>query len=271
MKTNNGFTMLSPSEIPAWLDAQTVTRSIRLVQEHHTWQPDYSHFNGNNHFTRQVVMRESHLQRGFADIAQHFTVFPDGMTVTGRMLADDPAGIVGANTGAVCIECFGNFDAGQDSMTDAQADAIVQLTAALCNRFALNPAKAITYHAWWTSNGTALGDYSPSHSAKTCPGTAFFGGNSKAAFSKYFLPRVIAAMQGGDEIVSYELFCEYMERYRKEHTYKYVKDMPVWAQEAATLAIQDGTLAMDESGAVSLPDVNAQPLEWMRRKRMFEK
>ena len=78
MIANNGFLMLRPDEIQTYLDANQQKREIRLVQLHHTWSPEYKHFDGRNHFTRQVAMRQSHLARGFVDIAQHFTVFPDG-------------------------------------------------------------------------------------------------------------------------------------------------------------------------------------------------
>ena len=237
MKTNNGFVMLSPTEVPAWLDGQKVARQILRVQLHHTWLPDYRHFAGNNHFTRQAAMRESHLARGFSDIAQHFTVFPDGMIVTGRALGSDPAGVIGANKGAVCVECFGNFDAGQDSMTTVQASAVVQLTAALCNRFALSPETSITYHAWWTSHGVALGDYIPAKSAKTCPGTAFFGGNSKAAFHKYFLPRVIAAMKKEDGDMT---------------IYKTYEDCPEWAKPTVSKLVRLGLLKGDENQHLDL-------------------
>lgn len=47
--------------------------------------------------------------------------------------------------------------------------------------------------------------------------------------------------------------------------YNYVKDMPTWAQEAATKAIQLGIIAMDSEGAVNVAEVNLQPLVWMYR------
>lgn len=47
--------------------------------------------------------------------------------------------------------------------------------------------------------------------------------------------------------------------------YNYVQDMPGWAQQAATKAIQKGVLAMDETGAVSVYACNLQPLVWLER------
>ncbi len=239
MIANNGFLMLRPDEIQTYLDANQPGREIKLVQLHHTWSPEYRHFDGKNHFTRQVSMRESHLARGFADIAQHFTVFPDGLIVTGRSLAQNPAGIKGANSGAICIENFGNFDKGHDKMTAEQADAIITLTAMLCKVFGLEPETAITYHAWWTAKGQALGDYHPSKSAKTCPGTAFFGGNTRDAFLKNLLPRIKDAMQTKEEI---------------EVRYKYYEDMPDWAKPTIAKLVRKGLLKGDCDGAHNLSE-----------------
>ncbi len=184
-------------------------------------------------------MRQSHLVRGFNDIAQHFTVFPDGLILTGRSLEQNPAGIKGANTGAICIENFGNFDAEQDVMTAEQADAIITLVAALCKVFGLEPETAITYHAWWTAKGQALGDYHPAKSAKTCPGTAFFGGNTRDAFLKNLLPRIKRAMKTEEEI---------------EMRYKYYDDMPDWAKPTIAKLVRKGLLKGDNDGAHNLSE-----------------
>ena len=46
-----------------------------------------------------------------------------------RSMESDGAGIYGANSGAVCIECLGNFDKGADVMTDAQKNAISEIVS----------------------------------------------------------------------------------------------------------------------------------------------
>ena len=239
MIPNNGFLMFRPDEAESYLNEHMPKRSIKLVQLHHTWSPEYKHFDGKNHFTRQASMRESHLARGFSDIAQHFTVFPDGLIVTGRSLEQNPAGIVGANKGAICIENFGNFDARQDKMTAEQADAIITLTAVLCKVFGLKPETAVTYHAWWTAKGQALGDYHPAKSAKTCPGTAFFGGNTRDAFLKNLLPRIKDAMQTKEE---------------NEVRYKYYEDLPdCWKPLIAKL-VRKGYLHGKGDGVLDLTE-----------------
>ena len=53
---------------------------------------------------------------GWNDIGQHFTIFPDGLILTGRSLEKSPACIYGQNANAICIENLGNFDLGGDQM-----------------------------------------------------------------------------------------------------------------------------------------------------------
>ena len=52
--------------------------------------------------------------------------------------------------------------------------------------------------------------------------------------------------------------------------YRYVKDMPEWAQDAAAKAIRKGVVAMDAEGAVSIYECNLQPLVWMDRVGLLE-
>ena len=206
MKTQCGFTLMTVAEFENWIASQRVTRGIQLVQLHHTWSPAYAQFNGSNHFTLQSNMKSYHLSIGYADIAQNLTIFPDGQVMTGRSLNTAPAGCVGANTNGICIENIGNFDVGGDTMTDAHKDAIVRVTAALLKKFGLSPESGVTYHAWWTEGGTSLGTYIAGKSCKTCPGTAFFGGNTRASYDKCLKPLLMAAMNGSyqeedDEVI----------------------------------------------------------------------
>lgn len=61
-------------------------------------------------------------------------------------------------------------------MTAAQKKAVIYLYGELCKRFHI-PVNTthIRPHCWFTAGGTYLGKYNPSRSAKTCPGTAFWG------------------------------------------------------------------------------------------------
>lgn len=205
MKKSNGFTLIENiSEIKTYLANQKVTRSINKIQIHHMASPSYSTWEK----TDTKIFSEPHFGRtnslnsygkstwGSKDengnyIAQHFNVFPDGQITSGRSLNNTPIGITGWNTGAICIEIYGNFDEGKDVMNEAQKQAVIALVAELCDRFNITPSEnTVRYHAWFTRTGSYLGGYVPGKSTKTCPGTAFFGGNTMKAYKANFLPAI---------------------------------------------------------------------------------
>lgn len=209
-ETKNGFTRFdSISEFRSWLNKKSISRKITRLQVHHTYAPSYDQW-PEDELTRQKNMRDYHVNtRGWADIAQHFTIFPNGKIVTGRSLESTPTGITGWNTNAICVEIYGNFDKNEDSMKSEQKNAIIACYALLCKKFSLSPSEDyIRAHSWFTSGGTYLGGYYPSRSAKTCPGTNFtnvFGGlvngygNTKDSFDKYFYPAIKSYMNGNTD------------------------------------------------------------------------
>ncbi len=197
MQANNNFLVMDHDEFRPWLQQQTITRSITRLQVHHTWSPAYKDFKDGDEFKRLEAMRNYHLSQGWNAIGQNITTFPNGKIgiSLGRNLNMTPAGIKGANTGALCIENLGNFNIGGDTMTTAHSDTIVHLYAALAEKLHLSiDTSHIVYHAWYTPDGDRLSDYDPKRSSKTCPGTAFFGGNTVAAATQHFLPLVQAEL-----------------------------------------------------------------------------
>ena len=211
MKQAYGFTEFeSIAEFRTWLNKQKVTRTVTRLQVHHMWLPDYSCWEKDNALRRQKNTKDFHIHTNhWDDIAQHFSIYPNGHIVTGRSLNKTPIGIRGWNTNAICCEIYGNFDKGHDKMTKSQQEVVVAFYGELCKKFKLTPSTAtIRPHAWFTAGGTYLGDYSPSRSAKSCPGTNFMGiGNTKKAFVKF-----------------YSMIKEYMngkEEPKKEDTSKY--------------------------------------------------
>lgn len=246
MKTQSGFTLMTVDEFENWIASQRVTRGIQLVQLHHTWSPAYAQFTGSNHFALQSGMKSYHLSIDYDDIAQNLTIFPDGQVMTGRSLNVAPAGCKGANSNGICIENIGNFDVGGDTMTEAHKDAIVRVTAALLKKFGLSPASGVTYHAWWTEGGTSLGTYIAGKSCKTCPGTAFFGGNTRASYDKCLKPLLMAAMNGSyqnteedDDMISKEQFREMWLQMRKDLQ---DNDSSTYSAEAREWAISNGII-----------------------------
>lgn len=186
-----GFKAFDKNSFKEYIENLKVSRSVKLLQLHHTYSPSYTQFTGNNHEKLQQSMKNHHANtNGWADIGQHFTIFPDGIIMTGRSIESNPAGIYGANSGAICIECLGNFDKGGDTMNDAQKEAIVAVIKVLLNKFSLSAASDITYHSWWSARGKKLGTYTEGKSVKSCPGTNFFGGNTKEAYRNNLMPLV---------------------------------------------------------------------------------
>ena len=214
MKTKNGFTLLeNEKDVKNWLAKQHVSRTITKLQVHHMDMPSYSTWEKTDkkvfsepHFGRTQSLddygkRTWHYSDGHGHyIAQHFNVFLDGKITTGRNLNSTPIGIRGWNTGAICIEIYGCFDKGHDKMTSAQKKAVIYLYGELCKRFNI-PVNTthIRPHCWFTAGGTYLGKYNPSRSAKTCPGTNFWGyGCSPDGFA-HFIKDVKNYVEGKKE------------------------------------------------------------------------
>lgn len=189
MKVIGKFILLDLNEFEGWLADQKVVRRIGLVQQHHTYIPGYKHFKGDNHFALCQSMERSHLARGFAEIAQHFTSFPDGRIMVGRSLDKIPAGIKGANANGICIEHLGNFDKGGDKMTEAHRATILTMNKLLLKRFKLVASdQTIVYHHWYDLTLGKRIAKEGTGSTKSCPGTNFFGGNTIAAANQSFIP-----------------------------------------------------------------------------------
>jgi uncharacterized protein YraI len=195
MDTKYGFELRNISEFKSWIKTKQVSRTVRFVQLHHTWIPSYAHFQNNDHFTLQKGMRNTHINNnGWSDIGQHFTIFPDGKICTGRSLENTPACIYMNNSEAVCIEVLGNFDTGGDVMTSAQKDSVVKATAYLCARFNLTTDENhVVYHHWFSFSGIRNDG---AGSNKSCPGTAFIGGNKVTDYLNNVRPLIDAELSG---------------------------------------------------------------------------
>lgn len=192
--------LMTKEEFKEWLSKQQITREIRLIQHHHTWKPSYKHFHGNNHFQMLDSMQQHHMKTmGWGNIAQNITIFPDGKIAVSRPLQIAPEGSIGpkANKYGIAIENVGNFDIGQDEMTEEQKDAIIFVTALLSLKFNIEPSiDTITYHHWWHyKTKERVLDNAKSNEVKSCPGTNFFGGNSTKAAETYFYPLVRKKME----------------------------------------------------------------------------
>lgn len=193
MEVKYGFELRTPAEFGSWIKSKQVSRTVRFVQLHHTWVPSYAHFTGSNHFELQRGMQNTHRNNnGWSDIGQHLTIFPDGKICTGRSLELTPACIYMNNSEAICIEVLGDFDAGRDQMTTDQKDSVVFSVAGLCGRFNIATDDShIVYHHWFSFSGERNNGAGGN---KTCPGSAFFGGNKVSDYQSNLQPLIDAAL-----------------------------------------------------------------------------
>ncbi|MFS0821186.1 LysM peptidoglycan-binding domain-containing protein [Bacillus sp. 1P02SD] len=199
MNMHGEHLLMTKEEFKDWLMNQKIKRKITLIQQHHTWVPDYSRFNGSNHFALLTGMENYHKNTmGWKHIAQNITTFPDGKVAVSRPLYIAPEGTIGnkANSVGIAIEHLGNFDIGHDVMTKEHSDTIIYVNAILSLKFGLTPSiDSISYHHWWDlRNGERVLDKGPDYNVKTCPGTGFFGGNSTTSAQKYFYPLITRKM-----------------------------------------------------------------------------
>lgn len=145
----------------------TPRRPIRTVHTHHTFLPNKGMWRG---LPTVVGMRDYHVHHnGWADIAQHWTVGPDGSVWTGRPYDRIPASQSNFNSGALMYEMVGDFDAGHEVLEGPQLFAAVSISAAVLACFRL-PLSAVLFHRELHLPGRP--------EPKTCPGT----GVDKAAF-----------------------------------------------------------------------------------------
>ncbi|MFA5354085.1 MAG: N-acetylmuramoyl-L-alanine amidase [Thermodesulfovibrionales bacterium] len=194
MQKKGKFILMSVAEFGQWLSDNRFNRVVRLIQNHHTYSPSYKDFTGSNHFALLEGMERFHMvERGFSEIAQNLTIFPDGKIAVCRPLDTIPAGIKGANQAGICIENLGKFDKNADAMTDSQREAIIQVNALLCREFHILPSTdSIVFHHWYDLNTGQRTD--GEGTTKSCPGTGFFGGNTVEAAETGFIPLIRAAV-----------------------------------------------------------------------------
>lgn len=148
--------LYTTTEVISLLNSSSISRELTQWHIHHTWDPSYADFVWDNHLELQQEMRLLHVeQNGWDDIGQHLTLFPDGMWMFGRAFEKDPASIRGWNSGAVAVEMVGNFDVGEDQMSELQRDAILRMTSWVIKYLGLKPC----FHRDHPDAG------------KTCPGS----------------------------------------------------------------------------------------------------
>ena len=174
------FSVITTKELIAYMDAYKWRRKPSEMHTHHTWRPEHSTFKGKNHLQLMQGMERSQKARGFTEIGQHLTLFPDGSWGLCRDFNLDPASITGRNQLGFATEIIGNFDIGHDMLTGDQLESLLVMYSYMIHRFMRsNVKKAVVFH----------NQYAP----KTCPGT----GVSRA----WLVGLVEGKLKGGDEEV----------------------------------------------------------------------
>lgn len=193
------------SEFQTYVDQSTFNRRVTAIQNHHTFRPSYASFSNTTKNYLPVLngMEQSHMNdRGWSQIGQNITTFPDGTIALCRPIDIMPAGIFGANKFGICLEHVGFFDFGADNMTEEHKEAIIHCNAILCRKFQLPVTiQHVVYHHWFDGNGRRFpdsfvneGKVQAQKLQKSCPGTNFFGGNRVIDALNHFLPLVQAAV-----------------------------------------------------------------------------
>lgn len=149
------FEIISIDEFEHRVETFAWKRDIIRFQCHHTasptradWQKLESQYGARGAAQRLMeAMHRWHTKgRGWSDIGQHVSHFPDGLIGIGRDWNRTPAGIRGWNTGSFMTEIIGDLREGKEfPPPPAQYDSLVRSIAAIDRRFGLTPS-SLMFH-----------------------------------------------------------------------------------------------------------------------------
>lgn len=153
------FKQITRQQFALLLNQFPFTRKINAVHMHHTWRPNRSQYKGHDTI---VAMWAYHTQHnGWADIAQHITIAPDGTIWLGRDWNRPPASSAGQNgtsqAGPFMFEMVGDFDKDQDPFDAEQRATALEVIVRVQKKFGLAPGSLMFHNMM---------------SPKTCPGSA---------------------------------------------------------------------------------------------------
>lgn len=176
------FKIVTTEELIDIFNSFVFTRPIRELHLHHMWKPTHYTFDKavsiygtdlsidkNAYNVINSSVKTSHLNdRGFSDIAQHISLFPDGMWAIGRDWNKIPASATGHNTGAFMLEVLGNFDSegnptteynslGYDKLEGEQLEALLKFSKAFITKTKLT-VDNIRTHNEFTDEKTCFGN-----------------------------------------------------------------------------------------------------------------
>ena len=157
-----------------------VLRPITNIQVHHTAVPTLTDYRLAKDKEAVILgmWRYHTVTRGWQDIAQHFTIAPDGVW-DGRSLEIKPAGFIGAqNDGGLMFEIIGFYDVGKESFSGDIANMTYRAVAAVKRRW---PKADIRFHR------------DQPGANKTCPGSAILKPQFEAAIAELLKPKPVTS------------------------------------------------------------------------------
>lgn len=241
---------------------------IKYLCFHYTGNAGDRAVNNAKYYRNTVVQASAHYFVDDEDVYQSVEDLEIAWAVGGKKWTDCPRtgggslyGVV-TNGNSISIEMCGTFGNGERRASEATLQRAAELGRELMEKYQI-PVERVVRHF------DVTGKHCPAYMMDHGAWEAFRG--RIAAGSRNDDPE---ETDGRAEVVPprTEAGMDYpTEEEREMKLYQYVKDMPSWAQQAATRAINAGVVRMDAGGAVSVWECNLQPLVWMDRVGLLEK
>lgn len=216
---------------------------IKYLVYHYTGNAGDWAVNNAKYYQNTVVQASVHYFVDDEEVYQSVEDLQTAWAVGGKKWADCPQtgggslyGVV-TNANSISIELCGTFGNGERRASEATLQRAAELGRELMEKYQI-PMERVVRHF------DVTGKHCPAYMMENEAWEVFRGRIATAPSG----PRN-DGMKGGS----------------KMKLYQYVKDMPEWAREAATRAINAGVVRMDAGGAVSVWECNLQPLVWMDR------
>ena len=128
----------------------------RQLIYHHTWLPRASNIGIE---TVRAIQKYHINANGWDDIAYHFIIDSLGSIFEGREIIHIGSHCI-PNTGKLGICMIGDYDPGQDIVTQEMLNSLYELTKYLCNKFKINYNEIYGHRDFYAN--------------KTCPGESIY-------------------------------------------------------------------------------------------------
>lgn len=213
--------------------------AIRYIVIHYTGNDGDTDANNARYYRDNVVKASAHYFVDDDSITQSVEDLGIAWAVGGKKWSDCPKTgggslfLTATNYNALSIELCDNRRDGNIMATEATLERAAKLTRALMEKYNV-PVERVIRHFDVTG--------------KHCPA--------------YYMDD--AAWEGFKARLT-------TQEEEEMKIYHYVAEMPEWAQEAATKAIHNGTVKMDETGAVNVWECNLQTLTWLDRLGLLDR